>query len=356
MKLLILTQKVDLNDDVLGFMHSWILEFAQVCESVSVICLEKGEVKLPENVRVFSLGREKKFFNSPFLKRIQYLFYFYRYIWSERKNYEAVFVHMNEMYIILGWLLWKTLGKKISLWYAHGSISLSLKVAERLTDVIFTSTKSGFRLASKKLNVIGQGIDVETFKPEAEKNKREDYSVITIGRISPVKDYETLIKAAEILRLENFSLKVNIVGGAGTCDQEKYLQDLKKIVVEKGLGGVISFLGPMPNKNITPHLQAADLFVNMSHTGSLDKAILEAMACGVPVLTCNEALLEVLDQYKETLMYEKGNFKALAEKVKLVASMDAPTKEGVSKGLRSIVANKHSLQKFIKIIVKSLEI
>src|SRR3989338_9595639 len=101
MQLLILTQKVDINDDILGFMHAWILKFAQACELVTVVCLEQGEHHLPANVKVLSLGKETG------KSRLKYLFNFYRYIWRERKNYSAVFVHMNEIYVILGWLCWK---------------------------------------------------------------------------------------------------------------------------------------------------------------------------------------------------------------------------------------------------------
>ena len=46
MKLLIITQKVDINDDNLGFFHDWIKEFARQVENVIVICLQKGEYKL----------------------------------------------------------------------------------------------------------------------------------------------------------------------------------------------------------------------------------------------------------------------------------------------------------------------
>ncbi|MEK7538915.1 MAG: hypothetical protein AAB552_03680 [Patescibacteria group bacterium] len=58
MKLLILTQKVDQNDDILGFFHGWIREFAKHAEQVTVIALGVGEYDLPKNVRVFSLGKE----------------------------------------------------------------------------------------------------------------------------------------------------------------------------------------------------------------------------------------------------------------------------------------------------------
>ncbi len=155
MRLLILTQIVDLNDDVLGFMHDWIAGFAKNCQQVTVICLKRGEYKLPANVKVLSLGKETG------KSRIKYFFNFYKYIWCERKNYDTVFVHMNYEYVNLGGFFWRLLGKKIGLWYAHGYAPLGLKTAAKLVDIIFTSTKSGCRIDSNKINVIGQGIDTD---------------------------------------------------------------------------------------------------------------------------------------------------------------------------------------------------
>ena len=63
-------------------------------------------------------------------------------------------------------------------------------------------------------------------------------------------------------------------------------------------------------------LRSADLFVNMGQTGSLDKAMVEAMSAGVPVLSSNEAMLEVFGPYTEKLMYQK-DFSALSEKIDL---------------------------------------
>jgi len=95
MKLLILTQKIDINDPVLGFFHKWAEEFSKKYEKLTVICLEKGEYKLPDNVKVLSLGKETG------KSRLKYVFLFYKYIWLERKNYDVVFAHMNQEYIIL---------------------------------------------------------------------------------------------------------------------------------------------------------------------------------------------------------------------------------------------------------------
>ena len=60
MNLLIMTQKVDASDPILGFFDRWIDAFAAHCPSVTVLCLEEGTHDLPSSVRVFSLGKEKK--------------------------------------------------------------------------------------------------------------------------------------------------------------------------------------------------------------------------------------------------------------------------------------------------------
>jgi hypothetical protein len=142
MKLLIITQKVDRTDSVLGFFHRWIEEFAKHCEELNVICLCKGEFNLPNNVKVWSLGKEEN------VSKIKYLYRFYSLVWRLRKNYDSVFVHMNQVYVILGGLLWRLWKKKISLWYVHRQVSPSLKIAEKMVQVIFTTAPESFGIVS----------------------------------------------------------------------------------------------------------------------------------------------------------------------------------------------------------------
>jgi len=365
MKILILTQKIDKKDDVLGFMLGWIAEFAKHCEKVTVIALSVGDYEPPSNVKVLSLGKERtpvsrNFFSflrpAPF-KKIKYLFNFYRYIWRERNNYEAVFVHMNAEYAVLGGLIWRILGKKIGLWYAHGHVPLSLKIAEKLVNIIFTSTKSGCRLKSGKINVIGQGIDIEKFSAKREFLFREgaarrNFKIISVGRISPSKDYETLIKAVEILKNKGLNLSAEIIGGPAVKTDEKYFNELRRLSEDKNLKEEIKFIGPIANEAIVEYLQNADLFVNMSRTGSLDKAIVEAMACQLPILTCNEALEEVLGEEKERLMYPKNDFKSLAEKIESIFNLPPEQYRALGSDLRNTVKEKHGLNSFINKIME----
>lgn len=342
MRLLIITQKVDVNDGVLGFTHGWIEEFARQFTQVIVVCLEEGEHHLPKNVRVLSLGKEI----GP--SRLRYLWRFYRYIWLERKRYDVVFVHMIQMYVLLVGIIWRTLGKTVGLWYAHGHVPFTLRLAEPLTHIIFTSTQSGCRLKSKKVHVIGQGIDTRRFTGIRPRPASPLFRVISIGRISPVKTYETLIEATEKLVAKGLRMRVTIVGGAGTPEQEPYAAKLQETVEEKGLGEIITFAGVIPNRDILPYLHDADVFVNPSQTGSLDKAAAEAMAAELPMLTANEAFREVLGDYRDVLMYEKGNTEALAEKIERLAALSAEERASIGAGLRELIMRNHSLEGFIK--------
>ncbi len=357
MKILILTQKIDKNDDVLGFFHRWVLEFAKYCEKVTVICLQKGEYDLPKNVKVLSLGKEKNFkvnsiINSRVNYRVKYVFNFYKYIFKERKNYDAVFVHMNPEYVVLGGIFWRLMGKKVGIWYAHGYVSLFLKTSLIFSDFIFTSSKKGCRLNSDKVKVVRQGIDVDYFKPLQKEINNKIFTITTIGRISPIKDYETLIEAAYILKKEGFDFKIIIIGGADTFDQKKYFDKLNNLVIEKNLGDVIYFNGPVANKDILNYLHNTNLFVNMSRTGSLDKAVLEAMACGIPIITSNEAFYEEIDKFKQYLLFKEGDSFVLAKKIKSIYCLKKEELSKISHYVCKLVKQRHSLGNFISSIME----
>jgi glycosyltransferase involved in cell wall biosynthesis len=358
MKLLILTQKIDINDDVLGFMHGWVAEFAKHCESLTVICLQKGEYNLPDNVKVLSLGKErasKKFIKSKVYKVI-YFFRFYKYIWRERKNYDSVFVHMNQIYVVLGGVFWRIWKKRIGLWYTHKQVSFSLRFAEKFVDIIFTASKESFRLKSKKLKVMGHGVFSEKFvklKAESQKLENRKFRILTVGRISPLKDLKTLIKAVGELRIKNYELK--IVGRAGTDEQEKYFQEVKDLAKKLKTEDNVRFIGSVPNRDVVKYYNETDLFINMAPTGGLDKAILEAMSCEVPVLVCNKTLEDDLSRISDNLIFEYKNYRELAEKIKFILDMSIEEREEIGKKLRKIVIEKHDLKNLIKRLVEKMK-
>ncbi len=338
MKLLIITQKVDKNDAILGFFHAWILDFAKNCEKLIVICLEKGEYDLPENVKILSLGKEVA------SQRLKYIVNFYKYIWQERKNYDSVFVHMNVEYVILGGLLWKILAKKIALWYMHKSITLKLKLATSLSDYIFTGTKESFRLSSSKLKILHHGIDNNLFIFK-EKEKHPELRLLTVSRISAIKQVDLMLESLAILKQKiNRPVVLKIVGEAITKKDNLYLADLKLKVHELALDNEVEFLGSIANQRVVDIYNWADIFLNFSKTGSLDKTILEAMSCGTLVLSSNDASRSFLpaDCFIDQLGPE-----SIAEKIINLSLLTDDANKILASQLSEYVSNNHNLKKLI---------
>jgi len=307
MRLLIVTQKVDKNDPILGFFHRWIEEFAKHCESIIVICLEKGEYNLPDNVRVLSLGKERNNFqfsifnfqsilNLKIFKRIKYIFIFYHLLFTLRKQYDSVFVHMNQVYVILGFLIWKLSNKKIGLWYTHKNVSFSLKIATLMVDDVFTASEKSFRLKNKKVHVVGHGIDIDKFSPK-ELFTQDNKKLITVGRISRVKNIHIILEALGILKIKGIVMNLDIVGDTVKEDDINYLKYLKELINTLGLVNQVKFLGKFKNTEMPDLYRRSSIFVNLSDTGSLDKAILEAMSCGTKILTSNESFSFLSSEY-----------------------------------------------------------
>jgi len=285
MKLLIITQKVNKNDQILGFFHAWLEEFSKQVEQLTVICLEEGEHDLPSNVKVYSLKKEDE---SSKLKR---LLLFYKYIIEERKNYNHVFVHMNQIYVILGSLVWKLVSKRVSLWYAHGSVSFTLRIAERLTNIIFTSTEKGFRLASGKKCIVGQGIDAKHFIPrKVHLEKIDKLNVLTVGRVSEIKN---IVASIELL-VKKANMILHLVGDAVTSKDVVYKQQCIDLANKLHVADRVMWHGTVSYSDLPRMYQQVEIFLNLSNTGSLDKTILEALSSGLPVVTCNDAARGIL--------------------------------------------------------------
>ncbi len=274
-KLLIITQVVDTNHPILGFFHRWLEEFAGQCETVHVIALEVGTHSLPSNVVVHSLGKEAG------ESRLKYLWRFYRTIYTLRHEYDHVFVHMNQVYVILGGLFWRLTRKKIGLWYVHGTASVSLRLAMFLTHNVFSVTQESFPLSTHKLVATGHGIDTNLLQPAVHEKQ---FDFITVGRVTSSKNLDTLIELfAAIASSVPYSLI--IVGPFSSPTDAEYQQQLVTLVAKKGLTSNITFCGGKSQRELIPMLQRSRVFLHTARNGGLDKAVLEAMSVGLPVVT-----------------------------------------------------------------------
>ena len=101
MKLLIITQKVDIADDNLGFFHKWLEKFSEKLEKLYIICLWKGEYNFPKNTIVYSLGKEKGY------SKLRQLFNLQKFLLKCLPELDGVFIHMCPIYAVASCLFVK---------------------------------------------------------------------------------------------------------------------------------------------------------------------------------------------------------------------------------------------------------
>lgn len=317
MKILVITQKVDRDDAVLGFFHRWVAEFAKNFEYVTVVCLQKGQYQLPANVKILSLGKEM-IGTGERPSRLKYIFNFYKYIWQERKNYDAVFVHMNQEYVILGWKFWKLFGKKIYLWRNHLKGNLLTRFAVLVSNKVFCTSPSSYTAKFKKTIIMPAGIDTDFFKPDPAVVKIPN-SYLFLGRIAPVKRVSEFVDWLRKMQLEGKKFSVTIAGDAlpKDCSYEKFVRDK---ITEYGLNDQVRFIGAVTQSEAVKLYQSHEVYVNLTPAGSMDKTILEAAACGLNLIIDNADIKDNLAEKKgaelRDFVVKNHSLVALMEKLK----------------------------------------
>jgi glycosyltransferase involved in cell wall biosynthesis len=345
MKVLMITQRIDKKNDILGVYHEWAREIASNFEKFSVICLYEGKNELPESINVMSLGKELGVGLRGFqrgLMRMKYLWRFYKYIYRERENYDVVFVHMNPIYVLLGWPVWRPLSKKIFLFYAHYRVGMLLRLSALFCKNILTSVRGSCGLKSAKVLAIGQGIDTRRFLKNA-KGQKEENSILFVGRISKVKNLDILIDALGHLKKGGKTVRLAVVGGKD-YGEDDYYSYIRRKVDECKLEKIVVFEGEVQNSNMSEIYNKYEIVVNLTQTGSFDKTILEAMSCECLPIVSNELYYNIFPRdLRDTLMFKGGDSRDLASKIYAAIRLSSSDKAKIGNSMREIVVRDHSL-------------
>lgn len=170
------------------------------------------------------------------------------------------------------------------------------KLAARWTDGLITINEEDFEAAKKfrlrnngqVFYVPGVGVDVEAIQQRAaaidRSTKRRELGIddkstviITVGELNTNKNHTQVLRALSELRKTNLHYLI-----VGTGENEL---KLKKMVKQLSLQNNVSFLGF--RKDIPELLSASDIFILTSRREGLPRAILEAMAVGLPIIATN---------------------------------------------------------------------
>ncbi len=156
------------------------------------------------------------------------------------------------------------------------AVKYSLKKADLIT-CDGNSLKEGILkmgVDEGKVRIVFHGVDTEKFRPGEE----ADLTVVSTRLLEPSYDIETLIRAASIVVKEVPDTKFVI---AGEGSEKRRLISLSE---ELGISDHVKFVGWLEQEELASLLSTSSVFVSTSLSDSTAVSMLEAMACGLPVV------------------------------------------------------------------------
>ena len=236
--------------------------------------------------------------------------------------------------------------KEIAFGFGGIIASFIFKILERitfcLTDQILVESESavnflGLDRYRKKISITGAVyIDTDNFK--IKKNLKDKRNLIGyIGRLSPEKGVLNFAKAIPLILKERNDLEFLIGGDGRLRDKiERYLEG-------ENLNDKVKLTGWIPDEEFSTYLNELKLFVLPSYTEGLPHTILEAMACGTPVLaTPVGAIPDVIKDGETGFIMENNSPECIAENI--VRALAHPNINEITKNARALVEEKYNYQ------------
>ena len=339
-RLLLVNFVMDQSSPVLAWQQGVVTRLAERCERVVVLTERVVASPLPANVEVHRVPR---ILTTPLrMLGVRWLMNIPVWRWCARERFDAVFVHMNADWVYRLAPCWRRFRVPVLLWYAHGSVTRRLHRAHAHASCVITSTPEGFRIPSPKVRVIGQGVDTDLFVPAA--NRPDTATIVAVGRVSRRKRVDLMLESLAWLKTHapQLPFTLRIIGPTLTRDDERYAEELEQMASASGLRGAVTFEGPLPVDRLPQIYASSFLHLNLSETGSMDKAILESLASGLPTLTSNEAAFAVLRDFPG-LQVRQRTPDAIGEQIRRVYE----TRHAFSPiALRQLVEGQHDLNSY----------
>jgi colanic acid/amylovoran biosynthesis glycosyltransferase len=229
------------------------------------------------------------------------------------------------------------------------------KIAE--ADFVLTCTADNKRylegltpLATRKVTVVYHGLDLGRFHPlphEATRSVR----VLAVGSLLTCKGFDILIAALGLLRRRGLDVEATVAGG-GPEERNLRLQAEKE-----GIADRVRFSGYLTQENLIPLYQAADIFVLPAVLGQhwgIANVLVEALACGVPVVTTPlPSLPELVEDGVHGLVARHQDPGDLAEKIERLAR-DPELRRRLGEAGRRRVEERFDIERNVVEVMRAL--
>jgi len=165
-----------------------------------------------------------------------------------------------------------------------------LRRADAVIAVCATLKEAMVRLgvAEERVHVIGNGVDLSLFHAEDRFTARRQLGlpsdkrlILCVAQVAPVKGIHHLVAALPRIRQECPNAELLLVG---KITEKPYHRRLQKQIAQAGLGTAVRFVGSQPHSWLKHWYNACDVFSLCSAREGWPNVLLEAMACGKPVV------------------------------------------------------------------------
>jgi len=351
LRLVFITQTLDADHPVLAQTLDLVGALAERFDEVAVLCAGVGRHELPANVRVRSFDAPTKL-----SRRVRFL----RELAAELRRKprpDGVLAHMVPLFLLLAAPFAKPRGVPLLLWYQHGIASRSLKLAVRLADVVLTADVRSFPVRSAKVRGIGHAIDIERFSPAAVHPTDDGHlRLLALGRFSWVKGYDTLLNGFGLAVERGLDAQLELRGPQLTEAERRHHAELEELVRRSPiLKGRVELVDFVPRDLVPELLRNTDAVLSATHardSETFDKVVVEAGACGVPVLTDNSALGTLLSDLPIELRFRSRDPESLADRLLAFAASGPERRAEAGVELRRRVVAGHSVESWADAVTK----
>ena len=245
---------------------------------------------------------------------------------------------MNQEYVLLGWKLWRLLGKRLVLWRNHKMGSAWTRIAAFVSHSVCYTSPEAYIACYKNAVQMPIGIDTNFFKPPTQAPQND--SILFLGRLDSVKKPEVFIAALQELADDGVPFHADMYGDP-TDPGAAHVAALKKQAAPLVASGVLALHPGIPNEQTPAVYGAHAIYVNLTPSGSFDKTIGEAMACGNVVVAANDVLRGAVS---DRLIVVSTSIESVTAGLAHALSLNNDEREPVREFARDYVVKNHSLR------------
>lgn len=197
-------------------------------------------------------------------------------------------------------------------------------------------------LGTSNIHLIrGSGVDTKTFSPPSKRSHHMPPKVVLVSRLLWDKGVGELIDAARILKTRNIQMELSLYGMPDPKNPASIPESILNGWVQQGL---CQWKGA--TQEVSKIYQDADIAVLPSYREGLPKSLLEAAACGLPIITTDvPGCHEIVQHHVNGLLVPWKNSNKLADALEILL-FDAPLREHYGQAGRHLV-NEHFDEKII---------